>query len=213
LGDLVQAPQPPPQPEAGQPVYRPAQAEGRIWQGEILENVVQISPTVESIAANVPGELQFVPVVHELVVVMSQDCDLDQDYTRRVAGDRGTLPNIMLCDVYLAEALRAAVLLRDQLGTKDWRKRIAQNQNERFHYLQRTERGQDLQQEGLTALALDFKSYFTLPTDELYARLPHGIRRRCRLNTPYAEHLAHRFFKFQSRIALPQDHQMDPIPD
>jgi hypothetical protein len=144
---------------------------------------------------------------------MSQDCDLDQDYTRRAERRPGTLPNVMLCDAYRAEVLRALIRERDQLGSQDWRRRIAQNQNERFHYLQRTEPSQDLQREGLAALALDFKVYFTLPTDELYARLSRGIRRRCRLNTPYAEHLAHRFFKFQSRIALPQDHQMDAIPD
>jgi hypothetical protein len=213
LGDLVQAPAPPPQPGAGQPVYRATQPGDRLWQGEILENVVQIRPTVESIAANVLGQLEFAPVIHELVVVMSQDCDLDQDYARRAEHREGTLPNIMLCDVYRAEVLRALVRQRDQLGSQDWRKRIAQNQNERFHYLQRTEPAQDLQREGLSALALDFKLYFTLPTDELYARLSQGIRRRCILNTPYAEHLAHRFFKFQSRVALPQDHQIDAVPD
>jgi hypothetical protein len=168
---------------------------------------------VESIVANAPDVLELIPVAHELVIVMSQDCDLDQDYSRRAGGGQGTLPNVMLCDVYRAEVLRARVQEQQQLNRQDWRRRIAQNQNERFHYLQRVERIRDLQHEGLTALALDFKIYFTLPTDELYARLPRGIRRRCRLNTPYMEHLAHRFFKFQSRVALPQDHQIDPIPD
>jgi len=197
----------------GEPVYSLSQAEGRLWQGEILENVIQIRPTVESIEANVDGVLEVVPVLHELVIVMSQDCDLDQDYKRRAANGQPTLPNIMLCDVYLAEVLRVRVLHQDQLGNKDWKKRIAQNQNERFHYLQRVEPNEDLQGVGLAALAIDFKIYFTLPTDELYARLRVGIRRRCRLNTPYAEHLAHRFFKYLSRIALPRDHAVDAIPD
>ncbi len=153
------------------------------------------------------------PVPHELVIVMSQDCDLLQDYNRRQAGEAATLPNILLCDVYPAEALRTKVEQQDQLGRKDWKKRIAQNQHERFHYLQKVEPGQDLQGQGLTATALDFKIYFTLPTDELYARLGQGALRRCTLSTPYVEHLAHRFFKFQSRVALPRDHEMDPIPD
>lgn len=214
MGDLVQAPLPPPEPRREeQPVYRPAEVEGRLWQGEILQGVIQIRPTVESLQANVPDALEVIPVAHDLVVVMSQDCDLDQDHRRRIEGGQGTLPNIMLCDVYPAEVLRARVQEQHQLNRTDWKRRIAQNQNERFHYLQKVEPDQDLQQEGLTALALDFKIYFTLPTDELYARLRLGVRRRCRLNTPYAEHLAHRFFRFQSRVALPQDHEIDPIPD
>lgn len=214
MGNFVQAPPPPPEHEQeDQHVYTRSEVEGRLWQGEILENVIQIKPTIESIEANVEGALEVNPVIHELVIVVSQDCDLEQDYIRRNAGGQGTLPNVMLCEVYRAEVLRTQVRERDQLGSKDWKRGIAQNQNERFQYLQRVDPAEDLQREGLTALALDFKNYFTLPTDELYARLSRGIRRRCRLSTPYAEHLAHRFFKFQSRVALPRDHEIDALPD
>jgi len=194
-------------------VYVRSLAQGRLWQGEILENVIQIRPTVDSVRANVDGALEVEPVPHQLVIIVSQDCDLDQDFARREAGQRGTLPNILFCDLYIAENFRAMVRDQQQLGRQDWQRRIAQNQNERFHYLERVEPQQDLQGQGLTALALDFKIYFTLPTDEVYVRLHQEIHRRCRLNTPYAEHLAHRFFKFQSRVALPRDHQIDPIVD
>jgi len=214
LGDLVQGPPVPPQPNLENPtVYRPSAVGGRLWQGEILENVVQIRPSIESIENNEEGVLDVFPVPHELVIVLSQDCDLEQDYKRRGAGEAATLPNVLFCDVYPAENLRAKVQAQDQLGRQDWRRRIAQNQHERFHYLQRVEPGQDLQGQGLTAIALDFKIYFTLPTDELYARLALGIRRRCTLNTPYVEHLANRFFRFQARVALPRDHEIDAIPE
>lgn len=214
MGDLVQGPPLPPQPDqANQPVYRPSTADGRVYQGEILQNVIQIKPSIESIQNNEEGVLEVFPMPHELVIVMSQDCDLEQDYKRRQAGEVGTLSNVLLCDAYPAEILRANVHAQDQLGSKDWKKRIAQNQNERFHYLQKVEPGLDLQGQGLTAIALDFKIYFTIPTDELYARLPLGIRRKCILTSPYVEHLAHRFFKFQSRVALPRDHEIDPIPE
>jgi len=214
LGDLVQGPPLPPQPDQeNQPVYRPSSADGRVWQGEILENVIQIKLSIESIQNNQEGMLDVFPVHHELVIVMSQDCDLEQDYNRRQAGFEGTLPNTLFCDAYRAETLRAKVEQQDQLGRKDWKKRIAQNQHDRFHYLQKAEPEQDLQSQGLTAIALDFKIYFTLPTDELYARLAMEIHRRCRLNSPYVEHLAHRFYKFQSRVALPSDHEIDAIPD
>ena len=214
MGDLVPGPLPANEPgEAGVSVYALAQPNGRLWQGEILENVIEIRPTVESVRSNREGEIEVFPIAHELAIVVSQDCDLEQDYNRRAGGQAGTLPNTLLCDVYLAEILRAKLQERDQLGRTDWRKRIGQNQNERFHYLQRVRPDQDLQGQGLTAMALDFRLYFTIPTEELYVRLLTGIRRRCRLTQPYVEHLSHRFFKFQSRVALPQDHQIDPIPE
>lgn len=214
MGDLVQGPLPPPEPEEEhQAVYRPSPAEGRVWQGEILENLVQIKLSIENIEGNEEGTIDVIPVTHELVLVMSQDCDLEQDHDRRQAAEQGTLPNVLFCDVYHAETLRAKVQAQHQLNRQDWRRRIAQNQNERFHYLQKVEPNQDLQGHGLPALAIDFKIYFTLPTEELYARLGHGALRRCALNSPYVEHLAHRFFKFQSRVALPRDHEIDPIPE
>lgn len=209
MGDFVQAPHPPERDEDEQPVYRPIQAGERFWQGEILGNVTQLTVNVESLQLHNQEQLVLAPIVHDLVIVMTQDCDLEQDYARRAGRQQSSLPNILLCDVYPAEVLRARI---QGFERREWRKRIAQNQIDRFQYLQRVGPDQDLQGQGLTALAIDFKVYFTLPTDELYARLPE-IQRRCRLATPYVEHLAHRFFKFQSRVALPQDHEIDPIPD
>ena len=108
--------------------------------------------------------------------------------------------------------MRAKINEEDQLGRREWKKLIAPNQNERFQYLQRVEANQDLQGTGLPALAIDFRLYFTIPTDEVYLRLNLEVRRRTRLNSPYIEHLTQRFFKFQARVALPVDHAIDPIP-
>jgi len=178
-----------------------------------LENVVQLCLRPETLRAAAEEPVEVTPITHELVVVLTQDCDLEQDYKRRQTSQQGSLPNVLLCDVYLAEVLRATLQRQDQLGRQDWKKGVAQNQKDRFHYLQRVQPSEDLGGEGLTALALDFKIYFTLPTDELYVRLVNGIRRRARLNTPYCEHLSHRFFSFQSRVALPQNHEIDPLPE
>ncbi len=202
----------PNQPEEGTPqnfvsVYLPSLREGRVWQGEILQNLTQLKPTIESLSA----ELEMTPVVHELVIVMSQDCDLLQDYKRRQSQQEGTLPNILFCDLFSADVLRAKVRDVERLGSADWKK-ITHNQNERFQYLQKITPQEDLQGEGLAPLAVDFRIYFTLPTDEIYHRVGGEARRRARLNTPYVEHLAHRFYKFQSRVALPLDHIVEANP-
>jgi hypothetical protein len=199
-------------PEAHCPVYIRSALGDRLWQGEILQNVVQLKSSLDSLQ-NPNGEIEIDPVDHDFAIVMSQDCDLLRDYNRRQERAPVALPNILLCDLYHAEALRTKINAEDQLGRREWKKLIAPNQNERFHYLQKVEPNEDLQGAGMPALAIDCRLYFTIPTDELYYRLTQEIRRRARLNSPYIEHLAQRFFKFQARVALPHDHTVDPIPD
>jgi hypothetical protein len=209
LGNPVQGPPAPAEAQDdGPPIYIASEAEGRIWQGEILENLVQIVPTVETVQASQPDHFEVVPILHEFSIVLSQDCDLFQDHDRRRAGKRSTLDNVLLCEVFRAEDLRAKVLADENLASKDWR-RISANQNERFQYLSRIRSEQDLQHVGLPALALDFRIYFTVRTEELLARIAGDTRRRCRLNSPYLEHLAHRFFRFQARVALPNEHEVE----
>lgn len=65
--------------------------------------------------------------------------------------------------------------------------------------------------EGAPELVIDFKRYFTLPTGELYRWIALGeTRRRCRLRSPYMEHLSSRFAYFLSRVALPEDYRSEP---
>jgi len=150
----------------------------------------------------------MLPVNHDFAVVMTQDCDLLRDFNRRHQGKSESQPNILLCDAYYAASLRAKVQEDTPLSSKEW-KVVTQNSSERFQYLQRVEPVMDMQREGLPPLAMDFRNYFTVPTEELYHRLIPTIRRRARLNTPYVEHLAQRFFKFHARVALPVDHVIE----
>lgn len=54
---------------------------------------------------------------------------------------------------------------------------------------------------------VDFKRYFAIPVDEIYARIDAGeLRRRCCFQAPYLQHLATRFYCYQARIALPEQH-------
>lgn len=89
-----------------------------------------------------------------------------------------------------------------------WR-RIEQNKDERYQFLKRITPEQDTLGEGLPELGIDFKRYFTIPTDEVYVRLSAGVQRRCRLVSPYLEHLSTRFWYFQARVALPAEHRSE----
>ena len=62
-------------------------------------------------------------------------------------------------------------------------------------------------QGGVEEIVLDFKRCFSFPTEEMLHRIACGeIKRRARLATPYAEHVAVRFGFFLPRVGLLKDH-------
>jgi len=195
-------------------IYTVSSQNERFWQGEILSGLPQAKLALESLSATsstlAPNETA--PVVkieydeHPLVVVLSQDCDLEQDYKKRKTGGRPFLHNILLADVFDAAVLQRKLLAEENSGSRDWR-RIEGNHAPRFQFLNSVTTDQDALCQGLAALAVDFRFYFSVRTDELYERLRLGqTKKRCRLQTPYADHLARRFHSYQSRIPLVKEH-------
>jgi len=183
-------------------VYLPAAVGDRLRQGEIICDLTQALRT---------GPETVDELAHPFAVVLTQDCDLEQDHTARTTKptddkhkaklEKGQLPNLLLAEVHDAATLRGGV------GGSDIWKRIHQNKDERYHFLEAAPAGADLLGQGLPALTIDFKRIFTLGMGEVLEMLKSGSgKRRCRLATPYAEHLSSRYCYFQMRIALPRDH-------
>jgi len=116
------------------------------------------------------------------------------------------IPSVLFCEVRTSQELFSPPNLEKSktLG------RVKINKDERYQLLQRIPAEKDLADEGLPELGIDFKRYFTIPTDEIYSRFKHDTKRRCFLNPPYSQHLISRFFYFQSRIGLPEDHTSEP---
>jgi hypothetical protein len=194
-------------------IYTASSQDERLWQGEILSELSQAKLALESLSAtssNQPAS-ETAPAVrveyeeHPLVVVLSQDCDVEQDYKRRNTGSP-FLWNIWLADVFEAESLHVKLHAEENTSSNEWRK-IKENHTPRFQFLNAVSADQDALGIGLPALAVDFRLYFSIRTDELYERLRLKLtKKRCRLQTPYAEHLAHRFHSYQSRIPLAKEH-------
>jgi len=155
------------------------------------------------------GEPRIRSVTYDHAIVVTQDCDLEQDFRVRFPDEKPSdklLPNILFCPVATAVELRGTTGITSDI----WR-RISQNKDERYHFLQAVEAGSDAQQSGLPELGIDFKRVFTLPTDELYLRIELGeAKRRSVLQSPYLEHLSERLAHFNSRVALPEDHFSEP---
>jgi hypothetical protein len=172
-------------------------------QGEILSTLTQLPLDPENIDLDSPV---IKKIIHPWAIIVSQDCDLDWDFKARQSRDESQqsklLPNILFCMVPTAEELRG----RTGINSSLW-KRIRTNKDERYHFFQKAEVEDDFLGQGLPELAVDFKRYFTIPTNEVYFQLHHGeTERRTRLLSPYLEHFSTRFAYFQSRVALPEDH-------
>lgn len=180
------------------PVYACAPgADTHLCHGEILSGLFRWRLDPAKFADDVPS-LQRVEYPYALV--LSQSCDLVQDFTARQSG-KVQLPDVIFCHAPTAEELRSAC------GGSDIWKRIKQNKDERYHFLEKVQAECDTCGESVPELGIDFKRYFTIPTDEVYHRIKSGqIRRRSVLSTPYLEHLSTRFAYFLGRVALPRDH-------
>lgn len=180
-------------------IYVRSTVEGEFWQGEILSDVAEfqwLGPGIESATL----------MVHPLAIICSADCDLTQDFNSRtpdsVSGDK-LLPNILLCDVVEAEKLREAG--KPAINSAIWNN-IEKNKVERYHYLSEIPKDRDLDGQGFEALALDFKQCFCISTRHLQRQMQGDLRRRCRLDAPFSQHLAQRFFYYHCRIGLPIEH-------
>ena len=190
-------------------VYTPSTEDSPLRQGELLSGIVHAQRKLDSIGTGLA--LIIRSVEHPWVIVLSQDCDLDWDFKWRQEQSQlaspqrrpstKEIPNVLLCEMVEAGDLHAEW----QMGSREW-KHLIQNKNERYHFLQKVAMEEDACHEGTPELCIDFKRYFTIPTGELYLQLTLEARRRCRLNSPYVRHLSSRFYNFQSRVALPEEH-------
>jgi hypothetical protein len=173
-------------------------------QGEILSEVIRFRLDVTNIGTEA---FSGAGTRHPYAVILTQDCDLEQDFTVRQKGEVNdkVIPSVLFCEVVTAADLRGGAGINSSIWGQ-----VKLNKHERYHFLQKVEPNCDKLQIGLPELGIDFKRYFTLPTEEVYRRIEISeARRRCVLVSPYKEHLCNRFASFLSRVALPLDHVSD----
>ena len=184
------------------PIYRQAELKQTLRQGEILSDLRRYRVELATLTSDNPT---LIEVLYPFVVVLTQDCDVTQQSVPN-PGSNPPLPCVLLAEVTTATQLRG----QKDINSDAW-KRITQNREERYHFLEAVMAEDDAANQGLEELALDFKRYLAVPTDELYALIGAGrAHLRCVLNRPYMEHLCHRFGSYLGRIALPSMHSSTP---
>jgi len=173
----------------------------RLCQGDILRNVDL--PEYSSVEG---GDAVLTVIRFPLALVLSQDCDLRQDYGARVLGDSNSmLLSVLMVPLYeMSDAASGEQL--SELGVKmpslpsggksQSAKDLRQNKNVRYHCLPLNHASEDL-----PPVVADFKNYFAVSASYLTC-----VRERllvCSLAELYREDVVQRFAAYLSRIGLP----------
>lgn len=167
----------------------------RIHQGDIIKGYV--NPIINS-----EGVLSR--MTYPYLVVVSQECDLEQDFNNRNNPDKKNhdkyIHSILLCPAFIAESLKIGKqfeeigIQMDTYGGELW-SFIKSNQNKRYHLLQN-----NIEQGVPADIVVDFKHYLTIPSQELYKKWSEYYSTS--IETPYREQISQRFTYYLSRIPI-----------
>lgn len=168
----------------------------RISQGDIYRDVEYIEYAIEN-----EGSIEISKIVFPFAVVLSQDCDLNQDHFLSDNDDK-RLISVMVAPMYNYEHFIKGEHL-SELGLKMQQikkgktpdKYIKNNTDQRYHYIEFAENIP------IVNSVIDFKHYFTVNT--AYLKLHREKSFICKISPLYRERLSQRFANFLSRIGLP----------
>lgn len=170
----------------------------RVSQGDVFRDVSCIEYAVEK-----RGIIEVSKIVFPLVIVLTQDCDLEQDWNNRGKETQSTkLLSVLVAPLYNAEhVFQGEHLLDIGIKTEPINKKkspgtmLMQNERPRYHYI-------DFPPSvPLVASVVDFKHYFSVHVTYL-----EKIRRTnfvCRLCDLFREDVSQRFAAYLGRIGLP----------
>ncbi len=181
-------------------------------QGEILTNVVELQVRLESIGSVDSDRVYSAnPIEHPFAIIVSQDCDLEQDYNFRYSNkgnQRNELPSVLLCQAEDIEEFMKSDVYRSLFTSRTFTGNFKNNNEFRYHFIQEVPAELCAIDQRVPELGIDFKRYFSMPTAEVYhrIRLDH-TRRMSVLESPYRDHFSQRFHNFNSRVALPEEYE------
>jgi len=187
--------------------------EDRVCQGDIIKNVKYIENIGE-----VDDYLEVSMINFPKVIILSQDCDLSEDYdfrynkTKVHADHDKILISFLVAPLYTEEQVLAGEHLslielerentNEPMKMHDFRKEktkktlMHNNEIPRYHYLKFPE--------SLTTISnsfIDFKHYFSININYLEELKRNNFI--CRIAMPYREFISQRFSNYLSRIGLP----------
>ncbi|HBZ65751.1 MAG TPA: hypothetical protein DEO70_02865 [Bacteroidales bacterium] len=177
--------------------------ETRVCQGDIIANVEFVEYAIEK-----SGQIEISKIIFPYVYVLSQDCDLEQEYSSRTNANSQNqdkhLISVIVAPLYNLEQVYDGIHLEDiglKMQTisrntdKTENKILRQNNNPRYHYLEFSN------EVSIPNSVIDFKHYFTVNNNLLLDKKKKCFV--CKVSELYRENISHRFSFFLSRIGLP----------
>lgn len=175
-------------------------SESRLCQGDILRDVDWVEYVAET-----SGIIEVSRVVFPLAIVLTQDCDLEQDHLFRTESrptqDKRLISVLMaplynVEHVYQGEHLSELGILMEKVPkTGNTGNFLRNNERPRYHYLEFEE---DVP---IVASVIDFKHYFSATVDYLMKLKPTLYL--CSVAPLFREDIAQRFACYLSRVGLP----------
>lgn len=178
------------------------QKKSRLGQGDVLRDVECIEYAVEK-----SGNIEVSKIIFPLVIVLTQDCDLEQDHTFRCpiqakpTQDKWLL-SVLVAPLYNEEHIYSGEHLTE-LGMKmapinrsrSPGQNLRKNETPRYHYLDFPETI------SVPPSVIDFKHYFAVNVSHLKKLKAKNFV--CQVSDLYREDISQRFASFLARIGLP----------
>ncbi len=179
------------------------QKKTRIYQGDIFRKVEYIEYVSEK-----SGIIEVSKIIFPLVIVLTQDCDLQQDYKFRWSRLRNSTTHDKLLlsvlvaplynieHVYLGEHLSELGFKMEPINkNKTPGKYLRNNERPRYHYIEFPP------EIPIVPSVIDFKHYFSVNIN--FLREIKNTNFVCRVSELYRENISLRFSNYLSRIGLP----------
>jgi hypothetical protein len=189
-------------------MYRASNEKEALRQGEILTGIIQFVP-IPAESSSDEKNIQFKSILHPYAIIITQDCDLDWDYTARQSGGKANklLNSVIFCEVYTAEDIRYDK--NREMNSSEWNL-VKTNRHQQYHFFEKVPSDCDLTEKGLPELTVDFKKVFAIDAEYLYHQISSRIARRLTLlECRYLEHFSHRYHDYHGRVALPAQYQSE----
>jgi hypothetical protein len=177
-------------------------ADNRIFQGDVIRDVDCIETVTEY-----EGIIEVSKITFPLIVVLTQDCDLEQDHLLQFQpkdSQDKRLISVLVAPLYNAEhVFRGEHLSELGINSQFIRKGrtpgdfLITNQNPRYHYI---EFPKEL---NIVPSVIDFKHYFSVHVSYLQELRKGNFI--CTVSELYREDISQRFASFLSRIGLPNE--------
>lgn len=171
----------------------------RVSQGDIYKDVDYIEYVAES-----NGDIEISKIVFPYVMVLTQDCDLEQYFSKyiKVGNQDKFLFSAIVAPVYNAQHVLSGAHLEELdlkmqtiNNSKTHIRFLQNNEISRYHYLEFPE------SVPMVSSVIDFKHYFTVHIQYLLKKQTDSFV--CKVSELYRESICQRFANFLSRIALP----------